>query len=196
MKAKFFFIAVISFLSTGIYALGQETDKPKFSLGLGGTVDSNVDLWGFNLDAEYDISLGKRFSFVPGISFYHSVGQTFKYPEGYPDKNEDYSRGIFLNSLLKYDLIQHRSGFNLSLGMGPSYQFGKDSFLLDLNYTGQGDPNLMRFTRNRNRLLLKIELEAEWKTKNPKIRNGMALGLVGTPNFFPWYASATYKVKF
>lgn len=196
MKAKIFLITFLAILSCSISAWAQDKEKPKISLGLGGTLDSNLDLWGLNLTSEYDIPLSKRFSFVPGISFYHSVGQTFKYPEGYPSKNKDYSKGIFINSLLKYDLIQHKSGFNLSIGMGPSYQIGKDSFLYNSNITGQGEPILSQVTRTQNRLLLKMEIEAEWKTKNSNIRNGVALGLVGTHDFFPWYTSITYKVKF
>lgn len=196
MKAKIFLITIFSFLACSICAWAQEKETPKLSLGFGGTLDSNLDLWGLNLATEYDIPLSKRLSFVPGITFYHSVGQTFKYPEGYPSKNKDYSKGIFINSLVKYDLIKHNSGFNLSLGMGPSFQIGKDSFLYNSNFTGQGEPVLSQITRTQNRLLLKIELEAEWKTKNPNIRNGIALGLVGTHDFFPWYASATYKIKF
>lgn len=196
MKAKFFLITLISFLYAGVSVYGQEKDKNQFVIGLGTTLNSNSSLQGFNLDAEYDIPISKRLSFSPGISFSHSLGRTFKYPEGFPEKNEDYYVSLLINPLLKYDIIKRKSGFVLSFGMGPSYQIGKDSYLYNSNFYGQNEPSLETAKVNRNRVMLRMELEAEWKTKNSKIRNGFALGFTGTHYYYPWLASATYKIKF
>ena len=40
------------------------------------------------------------------------------------------------------------------------------------------------------------ELEAEWKSKNPKLRNAFSLSAYGADKTFAWYVNLTYKVRF
>ena len=47
-----------------------------------------------------------------------------------------------------------------------------------------------------HRVGLFVELEAEWKSKNPNRKNAVSLSAFGADNALPWYLNATYKLRF
>jgi hypothetical protein len=41
-----------------------------------------------------------------------------------------------------------------------------------------------------------MELEAEWKTKNPNLRNAASISAYGADNDFPLFINVNYKLRF
>jgi len=186
---------LIIFLLTFIQASSFAQVKPKlqYSVGAGGSYDGNVGLWGVNFSNEINIRLGKRTSFNTNLTLYQSLGSTRSQPQN--EFGRDQSSGIFVTPSLKYDIIQRESGFKLSLAMGPSLQLGGDAYATNTNFFNM-EPTYTYFGNKYQRLGLMIELEAEWKTKNPNIKNAASISAFGTHEYMPWYINLNYKVRF
>jgi hypothetical protein len=195
MKTNQLLLAI--FLLTLVHAasFAQEKEKPKFTFGAGPAIDHNLALWGVNIVNEVDLSLSRRFTFTPSLTFYHSIGSIdFDHPnKGL--KKQDFSSGIFINPKLKYDIIKGKNGFNFSFAAAPSLQIGSHAFVANINSSNPETPEWMRFPSKLNRLGLLIELEAEWNTKNPNINQAVGFSFSGYDLYMPWYIMATYKVK-
>lgn len=186
------------FLLTLVHAASFAQVKPKlqYSVGFGPSFDNNVGLWGVNFSNELNVSLGKRTSFNTNLTFYQSLGSTRSQttPQNVYDK--DQSSGIFITPSLKYDIIQRPSGFKLALAMGPSLQLGGDAYAANINFSNPNEPNFAYFGNKYQRIGLMAELEAEWKSKNPNIRNAASISAYGASYQIPWYINFTYKVRF
>lgn len=172
-------------------------DKPKlqYTIGLGSTLDRTNSLWGVNFSNELNFNLRKRTSFNLGLTFYQSLFSTSTkslQPESV-GKNKDQSSGLFISPTLKYDILQRPSGFKLAFAFGPSLQLGGDTSL-PLSYTGAP---AQPYTINKyQRLGVTTELEAEWKSKNPNVKNAASISAFGADETFLWYFNLTYKVRF
>ncbi len=196
MKTNQLFLIIFLLSSIPLISFGQVKPKLHYSVGAGGSYDGNVGLWGVNFSNELNVSLGKRTSFNTNLTFYQSLGSTRdqRLPEN--DFRTDQSSGIFITPALKYDIIQRESGFKLALSMGPSLQLGGDASAFNTNFTNPEQPNYVYFGNKYRRIGLMTELEAEWKSKNPNIRNAVSISAYGADLYFPWYISVTYKVRF
>lgn len=175
-----------------------QIEKPKiqYSIGGGFSVDRSNMLWGLNMTNEINYRLGKRTSLNAGISFYQSLGN-LENKEVFPgQKSKDQSSGIFITPMLKYDILQRDSGFKLAFAAGPSLQLGGESILFKDNFTDPENPNSFVFHNKLQRIGLMMELEAEWKTKNPNIRNAASISAFGADNDFPLFINLNYKVRF
>ena len=112
-------------------------------------------------------------------------------------RNIDHSSGFFISPGFKYDIMQRPSGFKLSFSAGPSLQLGGEGYLANINYFNQqGEPQVVSFINSYQRIGIFAELEAEWKTKNPNVRNAASISATGFDNYLRWYFHATYKVRF
>ena len=80
--------------------------------------------------------------------------------------------------------------------MGPSLQLGGDAYATNIDFFNPDEPNFVYFGNKYQRVGLMTELEAEWKSKNPNIRNAASISAYGTDFYFPWFINATYKVRF
>jgi hypothetical protein len=192
MKKYLYFCFAIIFIMMPFMAFSQEeTPKLRYTLGAGASVDGNNQLWGLNLTNELNYRVGGRTSFNAGVSFYQSLGNL--------ENNElstiDQSSGIFISPTLRYNIIQHESGFKLAFGAGPSLQLGGEAVRVR-NFFNPQDPIPMTIVNKYQRVGLLLELDAEWKSKNPNIRNAVGFSAYGTDNLFPWFYNATYKVRF
>lgn len=173
----------------------QEKPKLQYTIGFGSTLDRTNTLWGVNFSNELNVNLSKRTSFNLGLSFYQSIfsTSTSSLPPESDGKNKDQSSGLFISPTLKYDILQRPSGFKLAFAFGPSLQLGGDTYLAS-NYTGDPSPS---YTINKyQRLGVLTELEAEWKSKNPNVKNAASISAYGAGETFPWYFNLTYKVRF
>lgn len=190
LSLAIFLVAAVSFMS-------KAQDKPKleYTVGTGVSIDRTHSLWGVNLTNELNMQLKQRFSLNLGLTYYQSLGSLYgkSLPESSAGKNEEQSSGIFFTPSLKYDLIQNPSGFNLSLGLGPSLQLGGATFIS----TPFSRVNVDSYTVDKyQRVGVMAELEAEWKSKNPNLRNAVSLSAYGYDKTFAWYLNLTYKVRF
>lgn len=195
MKTKGLILAI--FLLTLVHAASFAQVRPKlqYSVGFGPSFDNNVGLWGVNFTNELNYNVGKRISLNAGLTFYQSLGN-LENNEVFPGQNsKDQSSGIFLNYMLKYDIVQRKSGFKLAFAMGPSLQFGGESFLYNYNLPNP-EPAYTYAVNKYQRLGIMAELEAEWKTKNPNVKNAASISAYGADKTFPWYINLTYKVRF
>ncbi|WP_026965856.1 hypothetical protein [Algoriphagus terrigena] len=186
-----FFLAAIP-----IASFGQERPKLQYAAGFGPSFDNNIGLWGINFSNELNVRLGKRASFNTNLTFYQSLGSTKEQTMPQGEYGNDQSSGIFLTPSFKYDIIQLESGFKLALAVGPSLQLGGDAYTLDINYPTSDEPNYVYFGNKYQRIGLMTELEAEWKTKNPNVKNAASISAFGADKTFPWYVNLTYKVRF
>ena len=196
MKTNQLFLLILLFTLVQTATFAQDRPKLQYSVGPGGTHDGNIGLWGVNFSNEINLKLGKRTSFNTNLTFYQSLGSTrgqSVFPGAY---DNDQSSGIFITPTLKYDLIQRESGFKVALAMGPSLQLGGDAYVFNTNFANPNEPNYAYFGNKYRRVGLMTELEAEWKTKNPNIRNAASISAYGADLYFPWYINVTYKVKF
>ena len=196
MKTNQLFHLLLLFTLVQTATFAQDRPKLQYSVGAGGTYDGNIGLWGVNFSNEINLKLGKRTSFNTNLTFYQSLGSTrgqSVFPGAY---DNDQSSGIFITPTLKYDLIQRESGFKVALAMGPSLQLGGDAYVFNTNFANPNEPNYAYFGNKYRRVGLMTELEAEWKTKNPNIRNAASISAYGADLYFPWYINVTYKVKF
>ena len=193
-KTTILLMFLATFLHFGLQA--QEKEKIRYTFGAGATHDGNLLLWGLNFVNEVDIPISKRFTFTPSLTFYHSIGTTEPNGRFASQKSEDFSSGIFFNPKLKYDILQKDNGFKLSLSAGPSLNIGSQSFVSPFLFSDPDEPELILSSRSFVRLGLWMELEAEWNTKNPNIKNGVGLSVSGYEKYMPWYINATYKIKF
>ncbi len=196
MQTKHLFLLLFLLAFAPIVCFAQE-EKPKlqYSIGGGATIDGNNLLWGLNMSNELNYRLGKRTSLNAGLSFYQSLGNLENRAVNGLAENIDQSSGIFITPTLRYDILQRDSGFKLSFGAGPSLQLGGEAFRAT-NIFNTADPMPMTFVNKYQRIGLLLELEAEWKTKNPNVRNALALSAFGADYYFPWFINATYKVRF
>lgn len=175
-----------------LIAFSQEkTSKIHYSFGGGTTIDNNNLLWGLNMGGELNYRFAKRFSVNTGVSFYQSLGNL----ESNELSDIDQSSGIFISPTLRYDIIQKGSGFKLAFGAGPSLQLGGESVRVR-NFFNPQDPVPFTIINKYQRVGLLLELEAEWKSKNPTIRKAVGISAFGADGFFPWFIGATYKVRF
>lgn len=194
---KFRFILAILFLTMiHVASIGQVRPKLQYSIGAGASYDGNVGLWGVNFSNELNVSLGKRTSFNTNLTFYQSLGSTRDQTMPQNEYGKDQSSGIFITPTLKYDIIQRESGFKLAFAIGPSLQLGGDAYAANINFFNPDEPNFVYFGNKYQRVGLMTELEAEWKSKNPNIRNAFSISAYGTHYYIPWYINATYKVRF
>ncbi|WP_139183578.1 hypothetical protein [Algoriphagus alkaliphilus] len=195
MKTNRLLLAILFLVMVHATSFAQEKEKPKFTFGVGPAIDHNLALWGINFVNEVDLSISKRFTFTPSLTFYHSIGNIdFDHPnKGL--KKEDFSSGIFINPKLKYDILQWKNGFILSFAAAPSFQIGSHAFVANINSSNPESPEWWRFPSKFNRLGLLIELEAEWNTKNPNFNQAVGVSFSGYDLYMPWYIMATYKVK-
>lgn len=69
-------------------------------------------------------------------------------------------------------------------------------FSLQSQFLHLGSPSLTYFSNKHRRVGVFLELQAEWKTKNPKLKNAASLSAFGADNTFPWYLNLTYKLRF
>lgn len=191
-------LIIIIFLLSLVHAASFAQVRPKleYTVGFGPSFDNNVGLWGFNFSNEINVKLGKRTSFNTNLTFYQSLGSTKGQTTPQNAYGKDQSSGIFITPALKYDLIQRPSGFKLALAMGPSLQLGSDAYATNTNFFNPDEPNFVYFGNKYQRVGLMTELEAEWKSKNPNIRNAASISAYGTHEYFPWYINFTYKVRF
>ncbi len=182
-----------SFLSLSSFA--QEKPKLQYTVGLGSSIDGMNLLYGLNFTNELNVRLGKRTSFNAGLTFYQSLGSYDEktLPEYSNGKNNEQSSGIFITPSFKYDIIQSPSGFNLAFSAGPSLQLGGESFIRSY-FTDV--PTNQYIVNKYHRIGLFVELEAEWNSKNPNRKNAVSLSAFGADNAIPWYAHATYKMRF
>ncbi|GAB2488893.1 hypothetical protein GCM10027164_17690 [Algoriphagus taiwanensis] len=81
----------------------------------------------------------------------------------------------------------------MAFAIGPSLQLGGDTFQ-PLYFTGA--PTQPYTVNKYQRLGLLAELEAEWKSKNPNIKNAVSISAYGVGEIFPWYFNLTYKLRF
>ncbi|UJP66134.1 hypothetical protein [Mongoliitalea daihaiensis] len=169
----------------------DKASKIHYSFGGGTTIDNNNLLWGLNMGTELNYRLAKRFSLNTGVSFFQSLGNF----ENNPLSEIDQSSGIFISPTLRYDIIQKDSGFKLAFGAGPSLQLGGESVRVR-NFFNPQDPIPFTIINKYQRVGLLLELEAEWKSKNPNVRNAVGISAYGADGFFPWFIGATYKVRF
>ena|GEM_PF-891466 len=185
---------LLSLLSASSFA--QVRPKLQYAVGAGASYDGNIGLWGVNFSNELNVSLGKRTSFSTNLTFYQSLGSTRSQTLPQGEYGKDQSSGIFITPALKYDIIQRESGFKLALAMGPSLQLGGDAYATNINFSNQNEPNFVYFGNKYQRVGLMTELEAEWKSKNPNIKNAVSITAFGTHYYIPWYINLTYKVRF
>ncbi|EMS34449.1 hypothetical protein C943_03668 [Mariniradius saccharolyticus AK6] len=197
MKTNLRFL-LLFFLGFAPIVSSAQTEKPKFQYSIGGgvSVDRSNKLWGLNMTNEVNYRLGKRTSLNAGISFYQSLGN-LENKEVFPgQKSMDQSSGIFITPMLKYDILQRDSGFKLAFAAGPSLQLGGQSILFDYDYTDPENPDSFILHNKYQRIGLMMELEAEWKTKNPNIRNAASISAYGADNDFPLFINVNYKLRF
>ncbi len=192
MKKFLHVCATIVGLTLPILAFSQEqTPKLQYTFGAGASIDGNNLLWGLNMTNELNYIVWGRTSFNAGVSFYQSLGNL--------ENNElstiDQSSGIFLSPTLRYDIIQGGSGFRLAFGAGPSLQLGGEAVRVR-NFFNPQDPTPMTIVNKYQRVGLLLELDAEWKSRNPNVRNAVGFSAYGTDILFPWFYNATYKVRF
>lgn len=195
MKTTQLFLVTLLIVYLPIVSQGQEKPKLQYTIGFGSTLDRTNTLWGVNFSNELNVNLSKRTSFNLGLSFYQSIfsTSTSSLPPESDGKNMDQSSGIFISPTLKYDILQRPSGFKLAFAFGPSLQLGGDTYLASF-YTGVPAPS---YTINKyQRLGVLTELEAEWKSKNPNVKNAASISAYGAGETFPWYFNLTYKVRF
>lgn len=195
MKTNRLLLAILLLAMVQAASFAQEKEKHKFTFGAGPAIEHNLGLWGINIVNEVDLSISKRFTFTPSLTFYHSIGNIdFDHPnKGL--KKEDFSSGIFINPKLKYDILQAENGFILSFAAAPSFQIGSHAFVANINSSNPESPEWMRFPSKFNRLGLLLELEAEWNTKNPNINQAIAISFSGYDLDMPSYIMASFKVK-
>ena len=195
MKTTQLFLVTFLFVAFPFMAQGQDKPKLQYTIGLGSTLDRTNTLWGVSFANELNINLRKRTSFNLGLSFYQSLVSTspISLPEESNGKNKDQSSGLFISPTFKYDILQRPSGFKLAFALGPSLQLGGDAYL-PLSYTGAP---AQPYTVNKyQRLGVTTELEAEWKSKNPNVKNAASISAFGADKTFLWYVNLTYKVRF
>lgn len=174
----------------------QEKDsKISYSFGGGASIDGNNLLWGLNLGTELNYQFSRRFSLNTGISFYQSIGNLNDREVFNFTKRLDQSSGVFVTPTLRYDIISRDSGFKLAFGAGPSLQLGGETFTYLDNFNTESFRPFIHSNRYR-RVGLMLELEAQWKTKNPNVNNAFGISAYGADYYFPWYLNATYKVRF
>jgi hypothetical protein len=191
MKATQLFLFVFFLISIPFVTNGQDKPKLQYTIGLGSTLDRTNTLWGVNFSNELNVNLRKRTSLNLGLSFYQSLySASTLLPDG---ENKDQSSGLFISPTLKFDILQRPSGFKLAFAFGPSLQFGGDTYLASF-YTGVPAPSYV--INKYQRLGLITELEAEWKTKKPNVKNAASISAFGADKTFPWYVNLTYKVRF
>lgn len=195
MKTNRLFLAILFLTMVHATSFAQEKEKPKFTFGAGLAVDQNLALWGINIVNEVDLSLSRRFTFTPSLTFYHSIGNIdFDHPnKGL--KKQDFSSGIFINPKLKYDILQGKNGLKLSFAAAPSLQVGSQAFVYNINFSNPENPEWVRFPSKLTRIGLLLELEGEWKTKNPNINQAIAISFSGYDVDMPSYIMASYKIK-
>jgi hypothetical protein len=196
MKTNQLFLVILLFTLVNAASFAQVGPKLQYSVGFGPAFDTNVELWGINFSNELNVSLGKRTSFNTNLTFYQSLGSTRAQTIPQNEYDKDQSSGIFITPALKYDIIQRESGFKLALAMGPSLQFGGDAYARNINFFNPDKPNFVYFGNKYQRVGLMTELEAEWKSKNPNIRNAASISAYGTHYYIPWYINFAYKVRF
>ncbi|MBW3469318.1 hypothetical protein [Arthrospiribacter ruber] len=173
-------------------SFSQEIDsKLEYTIGGGASIDGNNLLWGMNMGTELNYRFAKRFSLNTGVSFYQSLGNL----ETNESSDLDQSSGIFISPTLRYDILQRDSGFKLAFGAGPSLQLGGES-VRQRNFFNPQDPVPFTIINKYQRLGLLLELEAEWKSKNPNIKNALGISAFGADGYFPWFINTTYKVRF
>lgn len=195
MQTLRFTIALLLLTFVKVASFAQDTPKFQYSIGAGGSIDGNNLLWGLNFTNELNYKLGKRTSLNAGLTFYQSLGN-LEGKEVFPgQKSQEQSSGIFFTPMLKYDIIQRESGFKLAFAMGPSLQLGGESFLFNYNFSNP-EPATTYAVNKYQRIGIMAELEAEWKSKNPNIRNAVSISAYGADLYFPWYINATYKIRF
>lgn len=186
----FFFLVYLPKVS-----LGQDNPKVQYTIGLGSTLDRTNSLWGVTFSNELNVNLRKRTSFNLGLSFYQSLISTsptsLVQESGWKNKNQ--SSGLFISPTLKYDILQRPSGFKLAFALGPSLQLGGDSYQ-PIYFNGV--PAQPYIINKYQRLGMLAELEMEWKSKNPNIKNAVSISAYGVNETFPWYFNLTYKVRF
>jgi hypothetical protein len=195
MKTNRLLLAILFLAVVHVTAFAQEKEKPNFTFGIGPTIDNRLSLWGVNFVNEVDLPLSSRLTFSPSLTFYHSIGNLdFNHPnKGL--KKEDFSAGIFINPKLKYDILQGKNGFILSFAAAPSLQIGSQAFVSNINFSNPENPEWVRFPSKLTQLGLLLEMEGEWKTKNPNINQAISVSASGFDGEFPWYLMATYKIK-
>ncbi|MBN7812122.1 hypothetical protein J0A68_14310 [Algoriphagus sp. H41] len=195
MKANQLLLATFLLVATPFISKAQDKPKLSYTIGAGTTIDRSNSLWGMNFTNEFNIEFRERTSFNLGLSFYQSLGTLYEksLPEGSGDQNKEQSSGIFFTPSIKYDLIQSPSGFNLSLAAGPSLQLGGETYLRSY-FTG--DPFASYSTNKLQRLGVMAELEAEWNSKNPNLKNAVSLSAYGAEKTFAQYVNLTYKLRF
>jgi hypothetical protein len=192
-------LLLILFITIGLHAIsyGQDTPKFQYSIGAGVSIDNNVELYGVHFSNELNVRLGRRTSFNTNLTFYQSLGSIRKQSMPQNEYSKDQSSGIFITPSLKWNFIQRESGFKLSLAMGPSLQLGGDAYARNINFFNPTEPkNYAYFGNKYTRVGLMTELEAEWKSKNPNIRNAASISAYGTHYQIPVYLNLTYKVRF
>jgi hypothetical protein len=187
----FFFLGSVPLVS-----FAQESEpRLQYAIGGGASIDGNNLLWGLHISNELNYRLGRKTSLNLGVSFYQSLGNLENRAVNGFAKSINQSSGIFITPSLRYDILQRDSGFKLSFGAGPSLQLGGEAFRTR-NIINTADPIPMTFVNKNQRIGLLLELEAEWKTKNPNVRNALAISAYGADYYFPWFINATYKVRF
>lgn len=196
MKTNLLFLSLFFLAFMPIVSFAQE-EKPKlqYTIGGGASIDGNNLLWGLNMSNEINYKLGKRTSLNAGVLFYQSLGNLEKKVVFPGQKSRDQSSGIFITPTLKYDILQRNSGFKLAFAAGPSLQLGGETIEYR-DFFEPENPNPFMFTNKYQRIGLFLELEAEWKSKNPNIRNAVSISAYGADFYFPWYINATYKMRF
>lgn len=181
------FVPIVSFAQ-------QEKPKLQYTVGGGASIDGNNLLWGLNLNNEINYKLGRRTSLNAALLFYQSLGNLENRGISPGQKSIDQSSGIFITPTLKYDILQRDSGFILAFAAGPSLQLGGNT--IEVNHILGTEITPFISASKFQRIGLFLELEGEWKTKNPNIRNAASISAYGAEYYFPWYINATYKVRF
>lgn len=195
MKTTPLFLVAFLLVCLPFVSKGQDKPKLQYTVGFGSRVDRTNSLWGVNFSNELNINLRKRTSLNLGLSFYQSLFSTssMPLPPESDGKNKEQSSGLFISPTLRYDILQRPSGFKLAFAFGPSLQLGGATYL-PVSYTGA--PAQPYIINKYQRLGVVTELEAEWKSKNPNVKNAASISAFGRNKSFPLYVNLTYKVRF
>lgn len=194
MKTNQLFLLLFLFSFLPLVAVAQEKPKLQYTIGFGPSVDLNNMLWGVNFSNELNVRLSKRTSFNAGLSFYQSLGSLKEklLPPDSDGKSREQSSGIFITPSIKYHIIERPSGFKLSFAAGPSLQLGGDTFL-PAYFTGIPPSDYV--INKYQRIGVFAELETEWNSKNPNIKNAASISAFTADNGL-FYVNAAYKVRF
>ncbi len=191
-KTSILAITLLFILTSNSFA--QQYDKLTYYVGVGPVIDGNIGLWGINFNNELSFKVGKRTSFNPSLTFYHSINSFDKFED--PNLRQDNSSGIFTNATFKYDLIQTKNDFKISVAIGPSFQLGSENTLSSANFNQEGVPDYRYQIEKFKRPGITQQISFDWASKNDNRVNSAMISMTSFEGYWPWYLMATYRIGF